>query len=85
MSIPEDKMLEIFQSLPDNDKQEVYDFASYLNEKRIKAIRESFKSASIDDEPLSEEFIKGLEEAEEDIKAGRVISADDVFKKAKLK
>jgi predicted transcriptional regulator len=35
-------------------------------------------SVAIDDEPLSEDAIKGLEEALEDIKKGNLISEEDI-------
>lgn len=35
---------------------------------------------TVDDEPLSEEAIRGIEEALEDIKAGRLYSEDDIKK-----
>jgi len=36
---------------------------------------------AIDNEPLSDEAIKGLEEALEDIKCGRLISEEEILKK----
>lgn len=35
---------------------------------------------AIDDEPLSEEAIRGIEEALEDIRAGRLYSEDEIKK-----
>jgi predicted transcriptional regulator len=42
---------------------------------------ERLVSLAIDDEPLNEEAIKGLEEALEDIKRGRLIPEEDIMKK----
>ncbi len=39
---------------------------------------ERLVSVAIDDEPLSEEAIQGLEEALEDIKKGNLISEEDI-------
>ena len=35
---------------------------------------------AVDDEPLSEEAIRGIEEALEDIRAGRLYSEDEIRK-----
>jgi predicted transcriptional regulator len=42
---------------------------------------ERLVNLAIDDEPLSEDAIKGLEEALEDIKCGRLISEEEIMKK----
>jgi predicted transcriptional regulator len=39
---------------------------------------ERLVSVAVDDEPLSEEAIKGLEEALEDIKRGNLISEEEI-------
>jgi hypothetical protein len=41
----------------------------------------SLLNAPVDDEPLTEEDIKALEEADEDIRCGRVMSLEEVAKK----
>jgi predicted transcriptional regulator len=42
---------------------------------------ERLVSRAVDDEPLSEEAIKGLEEALEEIRQGRLISEEEIMKK----
>lgn len=84
MSVPADKMIELFNSLSETERKEVYDFAAYLTAKKKKAIRESFKNAPVDEEELSEDFIKELEEVEKESALGHVVSAEEVFKKAGL-
>jgi predicted CopG family antitoxin len=39
---------------------------------------ERLVSVAVDDEPLSEEAIRGLEEALEDVKKGNLISEEDI-------
>lgn len=84
MSVPADKMIELFNKLNDEERKEVFDFASYLSEKKKKAIKESFKIASVDEEELSEKFVKGIEEAEKQSEQGQTISGEDVFRQAGL-
>jgi len=42
---------------------------------------ERLLSRAVDDEPLSKEAIKGLEEALEEIRQGRLISEEEIMKK----
>ena len=46
---------------------------------------ERLVSLAVDDEPLSDEAIKGLEEALEDVKAKRLIPEEEIMKKYKVK
>ncbi len=46
---------------------------------------ERLVSVAVDDEPLSEEAIQGLEEALEDVKKGRLIPESEIMKKYGVK
>jgi len=46
---------------------------------------ERLVSVAVDDEPLSEEAIRGLEEALEDVKKGRLIPESEIMKKYGVK
>jgi predicted transcriptional regulator len=46
---------------------------------------ERLVTLAVDDEPLSDEAIKGLEEALEDVKAKRLIPEEEIMKKYKVK
>jgi len=46
---------------------------------------ERLVSVAVDDEPLSEEAIRGLEEALEDVKQGRLIPESEIMKKYGVK
>jgi predicted transcriptional regulator len=46
---------------------------------------ERLVSVAVDDEPLSEEAIQGLEEALKDIKQGRLIPESEIMKKYGVK
>lgn len=79
MSIPEEKLINLIKGLPDTDRQEVINFAEYLNEKRNKMIRESFKNAPVDESnEFSEEEIKEIIEEADNDTAG--LPAEEVYK-----
>jgi predicted transcriptional regulator len=46
---------------------------------------ERLVSVAVDDEPLSDEAIRGLEEALEDVKKGRLIPESEIMKKYGVK
>jgi len=81
MSIPKNELIELIGSLQEEDQKEVLDFAEYLKQKRLKRIDEIIKNIPEGHEDLSENDLKAIEEAREDIKAGRIFDADDVYKR----
>lgn len=60
------------------------DFIEDVEQKRTRELEESLKNAPIDDEELTQEEIESIKRGEEDIKAGRVIDAEKVWKKLGL-
>ena len=46
--------------------------------KKLDPVTLSLLNAPVDDEPLTEEDVKALEEADEDIRHGRVVSLEQV-------
>ena len=80
MSTPE-KLINIFEKLPESEKNELIDFAEYLQEKKQRQFYKKLEELQVDDEPLTPEEIEGLKRAEEDIKEGRVSTAEDVYKR----
>lgn len=80
MSTPKEKLQEMIQKLDDPIATEVLDFAVYIVERKKKELEESLNNALIDKEPLTDEEKKAIEEAKEDIKAGRVYSLDEIKK-----
>lgn len=81
MSVPEDKLINIMKELPDSKKNELLDFAEYLVQKKDREIMEALMNAPVDDEPLTPDDIESIQRAEDDIKAGRVSNAEDVYKR----
>ena len=57
-------------------KSKLDDLKSYKNESYNSVVERLIKMA-YDEEPLTDEEIKGIEESLEDIKAGRVYSEDE--------
>lgn len=82
------KVLELISNLSDKEIGKVETFVKFiLFEKKAKKTKEEddkflqyFLNAPEDDEPLTDDDIKALEEADEDIKKGRVISHEAVRK-----
>lgn len=82
MSIPEEKLLDLIKRLSEKDKEEAINFVEYLNEKRRKAIIDSFENAPVDEsDEFSEEEIKEMIE-KADNESG--IEAEEVYKKLGL-
>jgi len=59
-----------------NIKSKLDDLKSYKNESYNSVVERLIKMA-YDEEPLTDEEIKGIEESLEDIKAGRVYNEDE--------
>jgi hypothetical protein len=78
MAIPKEKLNErlneLINYLDDKQLSEIVDFAEFLNSK---ADREFWDNLPEDDEPLTEEDLQAIKEAEEDLKAGKTISHEE--------
>jgi hypothetical protein len=70
MSSTQDNIYEIINSLNDDDKKTVIDFAGYLLQKRKNDLDKMLNEAPVDDEPLTEEELKALSESESDLQKG---------------
>ena len=81
MSMPDDKIFELIKSLQDKEKDEVLDFVGYLKEKRNKKLQNIIENTPEEQEELTEEDLKAVEEARKDAKNGKVSSAKDVYKR----
>jgi len=84
MATAKERLQQKIESINEFEAIEALDFIEYVEQKRKKEIEESLKNASIDDEELTSEEIEAIKEAEEDIKAGRVSDAEDVWKRLGL-
>lgn len=63
MATPKDKLNQIINDLNEIELTEVIDFAQFLNEKRQKVFDEAFNSVKEEQEPLTEQEIKELQDA----------------------
>ena len=57
----------------------------YHSRESYSSVIDRLANMAIDEEPLSDEAIKGIEEALEDIKYGRLHSEEDIMKEFDLK
>jgi len=81
MSTAKEKLQQKIQIIDEFEAIEALDFIEYLEQKRFKEISEALKNAPEVDEHLTEEELKALKEAGEDVKAGRTLSYEEVFGK----
>jgi len=80
MSTAKERLQEKIQSINEFEAIEALDFIEYVQQKRKLELEEAFKSAPIDDEPLTKAEIKSLKEARKDLKAGQTLSYKEVWK-----
>jgi len=81
MATAKEKLQQKIQLINEFEAVEALDIIEYLEQKRFKEMSEVLKNAPEVDEPLTEEEIKALEEVDEDVKAGRTLSYEEVFGK----
>ena len=71
----------LISQLPESELVAAHRYLCYLRDESDPVLQ-AFLNAPLDDEPLTEDDIKAIEEGKEDIKAGRVYTLERV--KAKL-
>jgi hypothetical protein len=81
MATPRDKLNETLNSMNEFEVIETLDFIEYLQYKRSKEIKEVLANAPEDDEPLSEEDLQSIEEAENDVREGNTLTFEEVFRR----
>lgn len=79
MATPKDKLNEKIKFLNNFEVIEALDFIEYLEQKRTSEIKKALVNASEIDEPLTDEELKVVKDAEEDFKNGRTLSYKEVF------
>ncbi len=84
MSSAKKRLRKKIETINEFQAMEALDFIEYVEQKRIKEFEESLKNAPEDDEPLSDEELESIKEAEEDIKAGRTYNVDEIWKRLGL-
>ncbi len=68
----------LVESLPEDELKPAVRFLEFLKDLRGDPVLRALERAPIDDEPLTEEDVRALEEAYEDRAQGRVYSHDEV-------
>lgn len=84
MSTAKERLQQKVQVISEFEAVEALDFIEYVEQKRRKELEESLRNAPVNDEELTPEEMEGIKEGEEDIKAGRVSDAKEVWKKLGL-
>jgi tyrosyl-tRNA synthetase len=85
MSVPEQKLLNLFKTLPDREKEEVLDFVEYIKKKSRKKIKKIAANIPIGDEDLSESDVESIKQAREEFKKGKTFSMEEIEKKYGIK
>ena len=67
----------LIDQLPESELVAAHRYLCYLRDEGDPVLQ-AFRNAPLDDEPLTEEDIKAIEEGKEDIKAGRVYTLEQV-------
>ncbi len=68
----------LVDALPDEELYAAVRYLDYLRRTSLAYLREVLDKAPIDDEPLTEEDLKAIEEAEAEIARGEVLSWEEV-------
>lgn len=79
MATPKEKLQQKIQLINNFEAAEILDIVEFVEQKRRKSFDEAFKNVPEVDEPLTEEEIKALEEAREDVEKGELLSYEEVF------
>lgn len=77
MVTQKDRLNEIINSLDETQISEVIDFAEFL---KLKREQDFWSNVPEDDEPLSAQDLKDLNEAKEEQKKGETLSFEEVFR-----
>lgn len=80
MATAKERLQQKIQAISEFEAIEVLDFIEYVEQKRERELEESLRNAPVEEEELTPEETEAIKEAEEDIKAGRVINAEEVWK-----
>jgi hypothetical protein len=83
-TIPKNELHRLVEALPDSDTLAAKRLLEYVLSKTGDPVLKAFLSAPEDDEPLDEEDLAHLEEAERDLSEGGVVAWEDVKKELGL-
>jgi hypothetical protein len=79
-TIPKNELHRLVEALPDSDTLAAKRLLEYVLSKTGDPLLRAFLYAPEDDEPLDEEDLAHLEEAERDLAEGRVVAWEDIKK-----
>jgi hypothetical protein len=73
-----ERLRALVDGLPEQEVHVALRFVEYLRETEEDPVLKALREAPLDDEPVTEEDLKALEEAWEDVRQGRVVSHEEV-------
>lgn len=68
----------LVDELPDSELNAAQRFLEFLRDRDVEPVRKAIAKAPVDDEPETAEEVEGVEEAEDDIRAGRTMTTDEL-------
>lgn len=77
-----ERLRALVDNLPEQEVHVALRFVEYLRETEEDPVVKALREAPPDDEPVTEEDLKVLEEAWEDVRQGRVVSHEEVQRRA---
>lgn len=73
-----ERLRALVDGLPEQEVHAALRFVEYLQETEEDPVLKALREAPLDDEPVTEEDLKALEEAWEDVRQGRVVSHEEI-------
>lgn len=80
MVVTKHDLHQLIDEIPEQEYQAAAEYLKRLRDLANDPVYQAFMNAPIDDEPLTEEDIKAIEEAEAEIERGEGYSLDDIRK-----
>lgn len=80
MVVTKQDLHQLIDEIPEQEHQAAAEYLQRLRDLANDPVYQAFMNAPIDDEPLTEEDIAAIEEAEAEVARGEVYSPDDILK-----
>lgn len=78
MSMERDELHRLVDELPDGELNAALRYLEFIREKGVDPVRWALEHAPIDDEPENDDERERVARADEDFKAGRTVSMDEL-------
>ena len=79
MAMNEERMIELFRNLPEQDQNSTIDFMEYLSNRKTKQLQDFYANLPEVDEPFSEEELRQMQDQDTEF-----ISLDELAKELEL-